>query len=246
MKILVVEDNQIHRQSAVETLVGHEVTLVESFDKAMELLKKEKVDKDNWKRLLVEAGFPMEPDYKTERERYDAYRKIYFEAETKSIVPFSFDVVLTDMMMPVSYEFSQSCALGACNPKEQVPYGFVIALKAALCGAKFVAMLTDTNHHKSAMSGALNHLGNPYYDYYKTGAKPNLVINGARVMFLHTPFCRRVIGEKECQCIGLNKLTGRNTTEECSRCDGTGKDVEMQQDDRKDWGRVLADLTASE
>lgn len=39
MKILVVEDNATHRQSAIESLAGHEVTLLDSFDALVKLLK---------------------------------------------------------------------------------------------------------------------------------------------------------------------------------------------------------------
>ena len=73
---------------------------------------------------------------------------------------FPYEVVLTDMMMPMS---KKKLAPGIFNPGELVPYGFVVALKAALRGAKFVAMITDTNHHRGAMSAALDLLGRPEY-----------------------------------------------------------------------------------
>src|SRR3989344_5957034 len=116
MKILVIEDKEIHRSSAVETLAGHNVTIAASFEEGIDLLKGEDT--------------------------------------------ITFETVLVDMMMPAG---KTGAAGGNCNPDEQVPYGFVIALRAALRGAKYVAMVTDTNHHKSAMSAALDCLGSGYY-----------------------------------------------------------------------------------
>lgn len=133
MKILVVEDNEIHRASAVETLAGHEVTIVKTFDEAMDLMSVE--------------GFP-------------------------------FEAVLTDLMMPMS---KKKLLPEFYNPKEQVPYGFVIMLCAAQCGARFVAMVTDTNHHKGAMSAAIDNLD----DHYSWAHRPRLVINGAKVLISH-------------------------------------------------------------
>ncbi len=168
MKVLVIEDKEIHCQAAIETLVGHEVTIVRSFDRAMEILT----------------------------------------ATAQSVIPFPFEAVLTDMMMPMS-QYTLDPRL--FNYKEQVAYGFIIALRATLCGAKFVAMVTDTNHHMGAMSAAIDHLSDAYYR--EEGFQPNFLINGAKVMFVHTPFIRDIVA-------------GERVYE------------------RKDWGRVLADLTS--
>lgn len=154
MRILVIEDKELHRKSAEETLSGHEVTIVKSFDEATALMEK-KIDEGNVQRLLTEAGFPTKPGYE-DSERWSAYCEAYSQATAKSVVPFPFEVVLTDMMMPMS---KQTLAPEVFNPSEQVPYGFILALKATLFGAKFVAMVTDTNHHQSAMSASIDHLG---------------------------------------------------------------------------------------
>ena len=71
MRVLVVEDKQSHCESAKETLSGHKLTVVKSFDEAMELMS-QKIDEDNVQRLLVEAGFPTKPDSKN-MERWSAY-----------------------------------------------------------------------------------------------------------------------------------------------------------------------------
>lgn len=130
---------------------------------------------------------------------------------------FPFEVVLTDMMMPMSKE---TLVPEAFKPDEQVPYGFIVALKASLCGAKFVAMITDSNHHKGAMSAALDYLGPSYYEWihgaeFGGSYRPHVFeINGARVVFMHAPF------------LGKPEFAPRRGTV-------------------KDWGRILADLTSS-
>lgn len=150
MKILVIEDKAIHQQSARETLQGHDVKIVTSFDAAM-------------KELEV---------------TYDETRPLNEKVEN----PLPYEAVLTDMMMPMS---RSTLSPESYKHGEQVPYGFAIALRAALRGAKFVAMVTDTNHHMGAMSAALDHLGDMYY---QRSFKPNFSINGATCMFVHTPF----------------------------------------------------------
>jgi len=150
LRILVVEDKEIHRKSAEETLAGHSVTIVKSFDEAMVLMN--------------------------QRENSDVFTP-------SPLKPFAFDVVLTDMMMPVS---EKEVNPRFFNPGEQASYGFVIALKAAAQGAKYVAMVTDTNHHEGAMSAAIDHLSSGYYGTYQT----RFVINGASVVFVHSPFTK--------------------------------------------------------
>jgi len=253
MRILVIEDKEMHRKSAQETLTRHDVTIAKSFDEAMELMS-ERIDEKNVQRLLTEEGFPTEPDWKNDHEQYVAYSKVRHEAQEKSIIPFSFEVVLTDMMMP---EDTDSHAIKIRNSKTQVPYGFVIALKATLCGAKYVAMVTDTNHHKSTMSAALDYLGGGYYE---DGFKPNFVINGAKVMFVHAPFLEDILKDVPCDWCeerpgvcstcngsGRDKHRGsecvmcREDIGKCEQCKGTTR-FDKQVYERKDWGKVLADL----
>ena len=255
VRILVIDDKAEHRQSAEETLKGHELAIVKSFDEAMELMAR-KIDKENVQRLLVEVGFPTEPDFK-DKERRKAYWKAHDDAEAKSMIPIPFEAVLTDMMMPMS---KGGLVPRVFDPIEQVPYGFILALKAALCGAKYVAMVTDTNHHEGAMSAAIDYLGGAYY---RDSFKPNFVVNGARVMFVHTPFYLEVLDKRTCDsCEGsgsckLCRGTGQRNDQyvqgecngccenigKCDYCKGNGQ-VDNVRHDRKDWGKVLADLTA--
>lgn len=208
MKVLVIEDKLMHQQSAMETLVGHDLTIASSYDEAIKIMSGDE---------------------------------------------FPYEVVLTDMMMPMS---RQTLAPDAFNSREQVPYGFVLALMASQRGARFVAMVTDTNHHQGAMSAALDHLGSAYYH---EGFNPNFVINGAHAMFIHTPFYRKVLGKKTCDvCAGSGTCrycngTGQRTNGsgacgcsanvgKCYSCKGVGQ-VDNVNTDGKDWGQVLKDLT---
>lgn len=239
MKILVIEDSAAHRQSAIETLVGHDVTVVGSFDGAEKLLDGS-----------------------------------YFDRELKRIVepPLGFDVVLTDMMMPMS---ERGLTRDTFKPTELVPYGIILALKAAHRGAKLVGLLTDTNHHNGAMSKALDLLGPAYYD--SSDGNPEVAreikrfeINGAKVVFVHAPFVLRI--EKSvvcdlcahnpgvcsnCDATGLNKDVRRNPREcwdchktdhvgKCKRCKGTGRYDKIRRTKVKDWARVLNLLLTDE
>lgn len=253
MRVLVIEDKEMHRQSAKETLPGHEVTIIGSFDEAMNLMR-EKIDEEKVARLMAEAGLPPKPNQKWERERWSAYWQTHSAAEKKSVMPFPFDAVLTDMMMPMS---RKTLAPGIFEYSEQVPYGFIIALRAALFGAKYIAMLTDTNHHQGAMSAVLDHLGNASYH----SMTPNFEINGTKAIFVHTPFVADIVGKEECYNCRENpgicsscQGTGVNGDGEkcdrcsenvgkCPRCNGTGQKDKVEYE-RKDWGLVLKDLVA--
>lgn len=251
MKILVIEDKQKHRDSAQETLAGHNLTVLSTFDEAMDTMA-EKVDEGKVRVLLAEAGFVAEPsrfpkeDDEDGRAYWQAYFKAKHEAEKRAVIPFPYEVVLVDMMMPVARKTALSIGL---HPYDQeVPYGFVLALRAALRGAKYVAMVTDTNHHKGAMSAALD---------YIDGA--SFTVNGAKCMFVHARFIEDPALGVDCyNCVGgtacgycRTPLTPEGKCPRCQRegralepcfvCKGKGKhDTTVHE--RKDWGKVLADL----
>jgi CheY-like chemotaxis protein len=114
------------------------------------------------------------------------------------------DVVLTDLLMPAGRDAQGGVGLQYVG--QEMPVGFALALLAALRGAKYVAVVTATNHHNHPASAMLDRLGS---SYWRDGMRPNFVINGARAMFVHhTPVQVEGLGEG------------------------------------KDWGKVLAALTA--
>lgn len=102
-----------------------------------------------------------------------------------------FHVVLTDMNLPVSdmKGLSPECY----KPGEEAPYGFVLALRAAQAGARYVGMLTDTNHHQGIMSHALDAMAAPYWGECGWQSEQNSVftINGAKCLFVHAPMTRK-------------------------------------------------------
>lgn len=83
-----------------------------------------------------------------------------------------FDVVLTDLHLPMSSEtLGDAFKLG-----ELVPYGILLMIEASRNGAKFVAVVTDLNHHADPFSAAFDH-------YSRFPVK----IEGAKVIMMHAP-----------------------------------------------------------
>lgn len=81
-----------------------------------------------------------------------------------------FDVVLTDMEMPMSMRLSTHI-LG-----KMIPYGLLIANEAARVGVKQVAVVTDLGHHTDPFSASFDHFSRYVYE-----------INGATVKYMHAP-----------------------------------------------------------
>jgi CheY-like chemotaxis protein len=251
MKILVIEDKEMHRTAAAETLAGHELTIVASFDAGIKAMSTE-VDHKELERLKSVTNFPDYPRgvgaTDKDREAWDAKLR---ELEDQTRPRPQFDAVLTDMNMPMS---RQTLAPGVYQYDAEVPYGFILALRASQIGAKYVAMVTDTNHHQGAMSAAIDHLGEAYY----RGTEEPFEINGAKVLFLHAPFVEDAIKDAPCDTCKENpgicascKGTGTSvyshkpcnlcSNGKCHHCKGTTKADKTVQE-RKNWGRVLAHL----
>jgi CheY-like chemotaxis protein len=99
-----------------------------------------------------------------------------------------FDVVLTDLQMPMS---SRTLGPDAFKLGQLVPYGLLLRDEAAHQGAKYVAVVTDLNHHADWVSAAFDHFSYP------------MQIEGARVMMMHAPM--NPDGSKD-WATALNKL----------------------------------------
>lgn len=129
MKILVIDDDKKHLDSAVATLAGHDVTLCSSYDEAVGLLRE---------RALNKKGEPCYPG-----------------DEDATKIPY-WDVVLCDLLMPVgerTHGQSQQRYVG-----EEMPFGWSLGLTAAMRGAKYVAVASDVNHHDHPGSAMLDEL----------------------------------------------------------------------------------------
>jgi len=93
------------------------------------------------------------------------------------------DVLLSDLLMP-----AEPHALGPDGFKflgQEVPIGFVLALRAAMVGVKKIAVITDTNHHNHPMSAALDWINPAYWHGDRTEL---LAINNSQVLIAHAPF----------------------------------------------------------
>lgn len=90
-----------------------------------------------------------------------------------------FDVVLTDMELPIMRTPSFS---SVPSDQELAPFGLIIALRAAQVGVKYVAMVTDTNHHQTAMSNAIDMIAPAYFPGDSRSA---LHIGTSKVLFVH-------------------------------------------------------------
>ncbi len=93
-----------------------------------------------------------------------------------------FDVVLTDLYMPMS---PKTLGQTAFELGKVVPYGLLLVLEAARNGAKFVAVATDLGHHDDYMAAAFDHYGR--FDFK---------IEKAKVRFFHCPMTS-IDGEQE-------------------------------------------------
>ena len=70
MKILIIEDKEIHRQSAQETLRRHKLTIVSSFTAGIEAMSTA-IDYDIFVRLKKEAGLSeASPESDEERKAW--------------------------------------------------------------------------------------------------------------------------------------------------------------------------------
>ena len=83
-----------------------------------------------------------------------------------------FDVVLTDLKMPMS---SKTLGPNAFKLGELVHYGIMLMIEAAHQGVNRVAVVTDLNHHADWLSAAFDHFRYP------------VKIEGATALMMHAP-----------------------------------------------------------
>ncbi len=143
MKVLVIDDTKRHLDAALQTLVGHDVTVCSSHEEADRLLELQ-YDKKKESTLFDQ--------YKA--EGIDFYVSIA-RAKLESRLPY-WDAVLCDLLMPAG-KMSQN-SKGMEFVGQEMSIGWSLAILAAMNGAKFVAVLTDTNHHDHPASALLDKL----------------------------------------------------------------------------------------
>jgi len=199
MKILVIDDSKNHRDSAVQTLAGHDLAVCSSYDEATKLL---------------EVKYPGDDG----TSKYG-----YRPSEGEKSLPY-WDAVLCDLLMPASDE----CQCDNWSGQE-MPVGWSLALVAASRGAKFVAVVTDMNHHKHPASAMLDRIYK--HTFVVDGAKMILTNDVATVGIKGTEnTCPQCNGTKRCGC------EDGGAGYECYGCRPEGI---YYKERGKDWGFVL-------
>lgn len=151
LKILVFDDNEIHRAAAKAQLKDHDLTVVGTYDEAQELLTPQ-LDYEKVKATLKSqfgdfSPYPYRPEDGAKRAEYFASEKVAGEQATT--YP-DFDVVLSDLLVPPPAS-RQAQSLMKPVDKKNLPVGIFIGLLAAVkARVKYVAVFTDSdNHHHS-------------------------------------------------------------------------------------------------
>ena len=251
MKILVIDDSPIHHESALQTLVGHELTIASTYDEAYELLRKPYISWNTVEDELKRRGFKSPYAQDATKEE-----KIAANIEVKSLnielcPPPPFDAVFCDMFMPASKK-----TLGPNGKKyigQEVPVGFALSLNAVLQGAKYVAVVTATNHHDHPVSAMLDSFASRCPHKSEKVEPARFIINGARVGYYHAPKtsvegtvcpdCNGSGNKEECGCVSCNHGIPRP---DCDTCNGTGRKCQTcwssGKQMGKDWGKVLAHM----
>lgn len=159
MKILVFDDNELHRKAAVNQLgAEYELTVVGTYDEAKKALSIY-VDEKRSKEILARTGHKYPSKESTDEERV-AYWNASRKADEEAIVYPNFDVVLTDLLVPAS-DNAQGPE-GRRYVGQEMPMGGFIAFLAIKAGIKKIGVVTDLNHHNHPASAALDPLGVPF------------------------------------------------------------------------------------
>lgn len=210
MKVLVIDDTKAHLQAALQVLSGHDVTVVSTHEEAYKLLSVQ-YDEPKRQRLCDQ--------YKAEG------RQDYWGASYEgSRLPY-WDAVLCDLLMPAG---PMAQGEGKKYVGQEMAVGWALALKAAQNGAKYVAVVTDMNHHNHPASAMLDPFNRHFF-----------AIDGARVLM--TNYVSLIgITDTECTCSkcgGTGKKKESDGSEyECYWCHGSGTDFAVK---GKNWGEIL-------
>lgn len=179
----------------------------------------------------------------------EAYRLINGDFEEN---PEHWDAVLCDLLMPASeMEMGEK---GLKYVGQEMPVGFALSLMAAMRGAKYVAVVTDTSHHDHPAAAMLDELLSTCPNKHDSdGSPPKFNVNGAIFGFYHNPFvhvdeticsdCKGSGKREKCHCVEQNSGTPKadcycchGVGEYCHSCGSSGKQW------GKDWGSILKHL----
>jgi CheY-like chemotaxis protein len=107
-----------------------------------------------------------------------------YEEAMKILESEKFDIVLTDLQMPMS---SMMLNPNAFKLGELVPYGILLMIEAAHRGAKRVALVTDISNHAQHNNWLVRALDNFLYP---------MKIEKAKVLMMHAPMRMDADGER--------------------------------------------------
>lgn len=164
LNVLVFDDSKIHRAAAQAQLKEHNLTVVGTYDETQELI----TPKLDYKRAegIVRKEFPdFKPyDNGVSKEQRDAYQAAWKRANQEATTYPTFDVVLTDLLVPASKQAQGPDGYQFIG--QEMPVGVFIALLAAAKGkVKHVAVFTDSDHHSHPASACFDRFnegeGNP-------------------------------------------------------------------------------------
>lgn len=183
MKILVVDDEQIHLDAATKQLCGYDVTLVSSYDEAVALLDHASGETFPGARELYARETNTHPPDRASYSSGDGWLRaaLDFDEKMREFIrkKFHFDVFLCDLLMPAGREYVD----GQGNPLvgQEMPCGLALALVAAKNGIEYVAVVTDVHPRTHPASAILNRLARA----------PAFRVNSATVCFFQHYYPKR-------------------------------------------------------
>lgn len=174
MRILVIDDKDVNLSAAKAQLKDHNLTVVDSYEAGEKMFRVE-YDQTKVTKILSQSGIINRYPHGSDPEYWRAEQ----EAKQQSIIPFGFDVVLIDLLMPASGENQNEEGLRFVG--QEMPIGIFLALLAAKRGAKYIAVFTDSDHHSHPASACFDAF-NP------NGANEpsSFTVEGAKVLLSNT------------------------------------------------------------
>lgn len=118
----------------------------------------------------------------------------------KALEKNDIEIVLSDLMLPftknesVGDEGLTKYPLGT-----ELPFGFIIALFSALTSSvKYIAILTDRDHHADPISAGLDHTGKIWWgEKHQDFVKPPFFINEKRMLVTFAPMSYKDLNHPE-------------------------------------------------
>ncbi len=142
------------------------------------------------------------------------------------------DAVLCDLLMPAG-----SRAQGGPGTKfvgQEMPVGWALALMAVRSNVRFIAVVTDMNHHHHPASAMLDHTNDHIFK-----------VDESRVLMTNSTGRVGIKGTERCCVWCCDEGTKRRedmSSDVCTYCYGESP---LYREYGKDWGNILEKLTSS-